>query len=226
MRFVRVAIALLGTITLVASGLVVNTPPGSSLPFKRSEFKRNIREPDESRSVSKIENQNKEQYLNKNRESLAHQLETITYQENDQRTCNYCCKRGTENCPKHCSCLEPLQDESPRTRDLASISEPLERLGPGPGNQYCSSTPQGRADSTICPYPCENECPCFDYCTSKICVLIAWEYNTRKYPCVSKLRLFQRIHWLILSHLVQERIGYVCNSFCLIHCVGDHLTPP
>lgn len=193
MRFVCHATALLGTITLAASGLVGNTPRGSGLPINRFEIKRNIWQPDGSRSVSKTEDQNQEQYLNKNRDSLAHQLETRNHLENDQRTCNSCCERETEDCPEHCSCLESLPDESPRAWDLASISEPPERaIRPGPSNQYCSSTPQGWTDRRVCPYPCKNECPCFDYCTSEICVLIAWGYNTRKYPCVSKLSLLRK----------------------------------
>ena len=55
MRFVFYATALLGTITLVASGLIGNTPRGSGLPINRFEIKRNIRQPDGSRSVSKTE---------------------------------------------------------------------------------------------------------------------------------------------------------------------------
>lgn len=87
---------------------------------------------------------------------------------------------------------QPLQDESPRDWELATKPPPLV---PGLHNQYCSPTLQHSTDRTICPYPCKypKECPCFKYCINEMCVLIAWDYDLHRFPCVSDIELLEVI---------------------------------
>lgn len=115
-----------------------------------------------------------------------------------------------------------LQNESPWVWELAFVSAPPERASePGPDNQWCSHS----KGNGICPYSCEQECPCFNYCIEKTCFLIAWGYDPQKFSCVSGVQIFEAV---IDRHLflVQNGIDSMCHSYCIHHCVGDQTTSP
>lgn len=179
------AATLLGTITF-ASGLVgdalrgIDPPNGFVIEWQ----------PEGSNSGSGINEWNQEQYS-----SPPPQLETTSYQELDEWRCISCCTSKTEECPEYCSCWKTLQIATPRVGQTATQPEPLEPAtgeaptSPGLFNQRCSPTFQKLTAAQNCPYPCERSCPCFDYCISAVCFLIAWDYDPGKYPCVSEIEL-------------------------------------
>lgn len=190
-----VTATLLCTNPLVVSGLVGKTTPVSELFLDGLEIKRNIWQVDGSSSGSDIKywSQEKDPDLT-SIESHAQQLMTASHPVNNDGTCSSCCKREPEDCPEHCSCWNSLQNETPGGWKLAGISAPPERAHlPGPGNQYCSSTLQSSRDGRICPYPCRTECPCYNYCVEAICVLVAWRFDSRRYPCVRDVELLEMV---------------------------------
>lgn len=187
------AVALLGTITLVASSLVGHILHRSDLPVDSFKMKQKIRQVDGSSPGYDIQSWNRGQDPKMEiGESPTHSPDTTNYLETGHETCTSCCNGEAGDCHENCSCWKPLQNESPSTWELAANP-------PGLWNHHCSPTLQASADNGACPYPCKNkECPCFEFCKSRVCYLIAWRYNPKIYSC--------------------DNIGFMCNSYCLFHC--------
>lgn len=180
------AVALLGTITLVASSLVGNILRRSDLPVDGFKMEQKIWQVDGSSPGSDIQSWNQGQDPNMEiGESPSHSPETTNYLETGHETFTSCCNGETGDCHENYSCWKPLQNESPGAWELAAKP-------PGRWNHYCSPTLHDSADSGACPYPCKNkECPCFDFCIYMVCYLPAWGYNSKNYPCVGDVELLR-----------------------------------
>lgn len=215
------AVALLGTITLVASSLVGHILHRSDLPVDNFKMEQKIWQVDGPSLGSDLQSWNQGQDPKMEiGESPTHSLDTTNYLETGHETCTSCCNGETEDCHENCSCWKPLQNESPRAWELAANPSGL-------WNHHCSPTLQTSADNGACPYPCKNkQCPCFEFCKSRVCYLIAWKYNSKIYSCVSDVEPLEVVVGQDLSYPVQDNIGFMCNSYCLFHCVCAHITTP